>query len=144
MKSLTVPSGPVLKRIICPLLMLGSLLAVRSPGAEVAAASPDIFGPYEALVRDQRIVTDVRVDGEENVFLKLNPDFRNQEIRVRISMQNGTAYRKWFTGEDELVSPAFAGKEVNGWTDRVKTTANYIEYWMDGRLVLHLHRTSPA
>jgi len=142
MKILTVPSAPVFKRIICPILILGSLLVVRSLGA--AATAPDAFGPYEALVRDQQVVTDVRVDGEENVFLKLNPDFRNKEIRVRISMQNGAAFRKWFTGEDELVSPAFAGKEVNGWTDRVQTTANYIEYWMDGRLILHLHRTSPA
>jgi hypothetical protein len=106
----------------------------REPGDER-------FGPYVAIAHERDIVPDVKVDEEGNVFLKVASEFLNESITVKISMQNGAGYRKWFTtGTEELVSPAFAGKEPGGWSDRVKTTANYIEYWMGGKLILHLHR----
>lgn len=128
----------------CLLLLLAfapSVVAVAADtGSPASEQSKETFGPFEALVRNDEIVKDVKVAEDGNIFLKLNPEFRDQAITVRISMQKSGAYRKWFNGSEDLVSPAFSGKELNGWTDRVQTTANYIEYWMDGALILHLHR----
>lgn len=121
-------------------IAIGVTTADDSRAADEPAQPNARFGPYEAIVRDANIVHDVKVEEDGNVFLRLNPAFRDKELRVRISMQKGPPYRQWLNGEEELVSPAFAGKEPGGWTDRVKTTARYIEYWMDGELILHLFK----
>lgn len=102
------------------------------------------FGPYVARVMDASIVRDVKVDEEGNIFLQLVPEQRDEELRVKISLQPGAEYRKWWHGGYELVSPAQAGKEPLGWTDRVQTSAPFIEYWMNGALFLHLERVSKS
>ena len=99
-----------------------------------------MFGPYVAITLNSQIVRDVKVDKEQNIFLQLNPSHKDKELVVKISNERFAGYRKWWHGKLELVSPANAGKEPMGWTDRVQSKAKYIEYWMDGDVFLHLKR----
>lgn len=96
------------------------------------------FGPYVAIERDANIVKDVKVTDTGRVYLLLNPDFKEREIILKNSSGYKDGYRKWFNGEFELVSPPNQGKAPNEYTDWVETTGNFIEYYMDGKLILHL------
>ncbi|MCF7689673.1 MAG: hypothetical protein K9M98_02545 [Cephaloticoccus sp.] len=109
------------------------------PFASAADANP-IFGPYEAIVYDQTMLQGVKVDDVGDVFLMFQPDKTDTQLTIRISMAEGSQYRKWFTGDEVLVAQENAGRAPNSWTDRVQTTANYIEYIADGRIFLHLKK----
>jgi len=98
------------------------------------------FGPYEALTINSDVIRGVKVDEAGKIWLLLNPDYRELELRLKISMEEGANYRKWFTGEEVLVSPANQGKQPNAWTDWIETQSKYIEYWMNGEKVLHLKK----
>jgi len=106
------------------------------------------YGPFEALTHDKAIIRDVKYVAEENnVYIQLLPEHKEKEIRVKLSNAYFSSYRKWHPGDwtlasddYELVSPANQGKTPYGWTDFVNTSANYIEYWMDGEVILHLKR----
>jgi hypothetical protein len=98
------------------------------------------FGPYEALTINSEIIRGVKVDEAGKIWLLLNPSYREQQITVKISIEEGAAYRKWFNGSYELVSPANQGKQPNAWTDWIETVSPYIEYWMDGQKILHLKK----
>lgn len=121
---------------IAPALMAQDTTApaqpAQAPASAAAAATPaqeqPVFGPYRALVFDHAILQDVKVDDAGNIFLKFQPDQLKAQVRIRISNEDGYAYRKWLDGEDELVSLDNAGRPANAWTDRVQTAANYIEY----------------
>ncbi|MEM9158515.1 MAG: hypothetical protein AAGB46_05650 [Verrucomicrobiota bacterium] len=110
----------------------------RRPADESTEAPT--FGPYVAISINSNIVRDVKVDKEENVFLQLYPAHKDKELIVKISNERFASYRNWWHGKRELVSPANAGKQEYGWTDRVQSKAKYIEYWMDGDVFLHLRR----
>lgn len=110
------------------------------PFASAEEANP-VFGPYEAIVYDHEVLQGVQVDGEGNVFIMFQPDKTDTQLVLRISMMEGAQYRNWFTtGETEFASQENTGRAPNVWTDRVQTTANYIEYWADGKLFLHLKK----
>lgn len=47
-------------------------------------------------------------------------------------------YGKWFPGHEEVVAQDNAFRAPNTWTDRVLTTASYIEYRDGDHLFLHL------
>lgn len=96
------------------------------------------FGPYVALSIDSNIVKDVMVTEPGRIYLLLNPAHKEKEIILKNSTAYKSGYRKWFNGSEELVSPANQGKAPNEYTDWVETTGNYIEYYMDGNLILHL------
>ncbi len=98
------------------------------------------FGPYEALTINSDVVRGVKVDDGKAVWLLLNPSYKEKELIVKLSNEKGAGYRKWENGTFELVSPANQGKQANEWTDWVRTKSNYIEYWMEGTLVLHLKK----
>lgn len=102
------------------------------------------FGPYVALTRDANIVRDVKVEDNGRIYLLLNPDFKEKEIILKNSMGLKEGYRNWFNGQQELVSAANQGKAPNEYTDWVTTTANYVEYYMDNKLILHLAKKSVA
>ena len=110
------------------------LSAVPSAGASVR------FGPYEALALNQDVIRGVKVDDAGKIWLLLNPAYRERELILKISNLEGSSYRKWENGEHELVSPANQGKQPNQWTDWIRTQSPYIEYWMDGQMVLHLKK----
>lgn len=100
------------------------------------------FGPYVALSRDANIVKDVKVEENGRIYLLLNPEFKENEIKLKNSSALKSAYRNWFNGELELISPANQGKAPGEYTDYVTTSANYIEYYMDDALILHLAKKS--
>ncbi len=121
------------------LLSLGLFIAALSALRADDAPKPRIWGPWEAIVFDEAIVQDVRVSGDD-IFIKLQPDHRNDQLTMKISMQKGAAYRKWFTGDEVLVAQENAGRAANTWTDRIQTSANYLEYYAGDKLFLHLKR----
>ena len=41
----------------------------------------------------------------------------------------------------ELVSPVSQWKPPNEYVDWVETSGNYVEYYMEGKLILHLAKT---
>lgn len=92
---------------------------------------------FNILAQDEAVVKEVRSEGG-NVWIKLAPIHLADSITLRISNQNRDSYRKWFNNENDLVSAGFRGKNV--WSDRVQTSAKYIEYWYNDVLVLHLER----
>ena len=113
---------------------------ILSSGTALWAEGQVRFGPYEALTINSDVVRGVKVDDAGKIWLLLNPDYREKELVVKISNENGRGYRDWFTGGKELVSPANQGKQANQWTDWIETEAPYIEYWMEGRMILHLKK----
>ena len=97
------------------------------------------FGPWTAVVFDEDVIQDVRVKGDD-IFIKLQPDHRNDKLTMKNSMQVDGPYRKWFTGEEIFVAQENTGRAANAWSDRMQTSANYIHYYSDGKLFLRLKR----
>jgi hypothetical protein len=127
-------------RSACSLFFVfASILA--SFAAEPAPAPRATFGSYEAIVMDKTVLQNVKVDADGAVYLMFVPEKRTATVKIKISMAEGAEYRKWFTGEEELVALENGQRQPNAWTDQVKTTANYIEYRADGKLFLHLKKT---
>ena len=124
-------------------LRLLSLFAFLILAGLAAAAdeptSPRSWGPWEAIHFDETVVQDVRVSGDD-IFIKLQPAHRNDQLTMKISMEQGAAYRKWFTGNEVLVAQENSGRAENIWTDRIQTSAKYLEYYTGGKLFLHLKR----
>lgn len=98
------------------------------------------FGPYEAIEINPDVIRGVKVDKQDKIWLLLNPKYRERELVLRISNRQGAGYRDFENGKKELVSPANQDKRAHAWTDWLRTEAKYIEYWMDGRKVLHLKK----
>ncbi|WP_221031778.1 hypothetical protein [Actomonas aquatica] len=115
--------------------ILGAFAALRADDHKTARS----WGPWEAIAFDEAVVQDVRVSGDD-IFIKLQPDHRNDTLTMKISMQKGAGYRKWFTGEEVLVAQENSGRAANTWTDRIQTSASYLEYYANGKLFLHLKR----
>lgn len=123
-----------LSRILALFVFIGFV-----PFVSAKDANP-IFGPYEAIVYDYGMLQGVQVDSVGDVFIMFQADKTDTQLTLRISMAEGANYRNWFTGEDVLVAQENSGRAPNTWTDRVQTTANYIEYIADGRIFLHLKK----
>lgn len=127
-----------------PTKILFSLFAITLIGTINADhhSSDEQFGPYVALVRNKEIVKDVKVEENGRIYLLLNPEYKEKEIILKNSSGNKTGYRKWFNGEYELVSAANQGKAANEYTDWVVTSGNYVEYYLEGSLILHLKKAN--
>ena len=80
------------------------------------------------------------MDNVGDIFIMFKSDKTDTQLTLKISMAEGSQYRKWFTGDEILVAQENAGRAPDTWTDRVQTTANYIEYIADGRIFLHLKK----
>jgi len=117
-----------------------AVFAGQDPSAEQPA--PPRFGPFDALLIDNGVIQGVKVDDTDKIWILLNPQYRNEEIVLRISNDFKSGYRNWHHGEPNLISPAGQNKAPNEWTDWVRTSSNYIEYWIGDKLVLHLKRVS--
>lgn len=110
------------------------------PFASAEATNP-VFGYYEAIVYDSGMLQGVKVNEQTgDVFIMFQPDKTDTQLTLKISMAEGAQYRNWFTGEEVLVAQENHGRAPNTWTDRVQTSANYIEYHANGRIFLHLKR----
>lgn len=134
-----------MKRLIVStlLLTLSALASIAQAGGGPDEGTGKVFGPFEALTFNAKVLRDVKyVPDEKNVYLQLFPEFKDKEIIVKLSNDFYANYREWAHGGFELVSPAGQGKPAYEWTDFVNTSANYIEYWMDGEVFLHLKRVN--
>lgn len=118
-----------------------ALAAIFSLVLHTEAKEPETYGPYTALERNAEIVKDVKVSETGRIYLLLNPTHKEKEIVLKNSQQFKAGYRNWYNGEKDLVSAANQGKAPNEFTDWVETSANYIEYYMDGDIILHLAKT---
>lgn len=123
-------SAPLLATLLTLLFALQSQLPANEAHSK--------FGPYVAIEINAGIVKDVKVTDSGRIYLLLNPAHKEKEIILKNSTALKSGYRNWFNGKKELISPANQGKAPNEYTDWVETTANYIEYYMDGKLILHL------
>jgi len=123
------------------LLILLALSATLPFVLLAEAKKPETFGPYTVLDRNAEIVKDVKVTDTGRIYLLLNPKHKEKEIVLKNSQQFKSGYRNWYNGEKELISQANQGKAPNEFTDWVVTSANYVEYYMDGDLILHLAKT---
>lgn len=124
------------------LALLVGVLSLAAPSVGFSADKAPVFGPYEAIVFNKDILQDVRVDDKGDVYIMLQPAHRNDQLTMKISMQPGGPYRKWFTEEEVLVARENTGRAANIWTDRIQTSANYIEYYSGGTLFLHLKKVN--
>jgi len=127
--------------------LLGAGAAALAQEQEPESGSPHgkyanpVFGYYEAIRYDAAMLQGVRVNEQTgDVFIMFQPDKTDTQLTLKISQAEGSGYRKWFTGEEVLVAQENAGRAINTWTDRVQTSANYIEYHAEGRIFLHLKR----
>lgn len=130
------------RSIVSTLLIAFSVLAsIVQAGGGPEEGSGKVFGVFEAITFNAEVLRDVKyVPDENNVYLQLFPEYRDKEIVVKLSNDFYANYREWTHGGYELVSPAGQEKLAYAWTDFVNTSANYIEYWMDGEVFLHLKR----
>lgn len=127
--------SPFLTAVLAALLL--GLSAQVTHAAE--ATSERDFGPWTAVVFVEKYIQDVRVSGDD-IFIKLQPDHRNDKLTMKNSMTEGGPYRKWFNGETEFVAQENSGRPANAWSDRMQTSANFIDYYSDGKLFLRLKR----
>lgn len=123
-------------------LSIGWTSIALAGGDDATESEAKRFGPYEVVSINKAVVNDVKVESDGNVFLQLLPDHKDKELVVKISNEYFAGYRQWWHGKYDLVSPANQGKAPYGWTDRVNTGARYVEYWMDGDVILHLKRAN--
>jgi len=126
------------------LVLFGGLplaFAQEEEPAEVGEYANPVFGYYEAIRYDAEMLQGVRVNEQTgDVFIMFQPDKTDTQLTLRISQEEGAGYRKWFTGGEVLVAQENVGRAINTWTDRVQTSASYIEYHAEGRIFLHLKR----
>jgi hypothetical protein len=101
------------------------------------------FGDFSAIRMDKDVVEDVFTQGND-IYLKINKAYWGAAFTVKISNENTSGYRKWSSGDEEMTVKVYQSQKENrqGYTYRVNTAAKYVEYWMDGKLVLLLERTS--
>lgn len=108
-----------------------------------APATAQDFGAFSAITMDRNVVQDVFTRGND-IYVKVDSAHWDATLNVRVSDENMAAYRTWSNGENEMTIKVYQSQKENlqGYTYRIHTTARYVEYWMDGKLILHLERTS--
>lgn len=122
--------------LLVSMLSLGGFASLLSAGEPTKERD---FGPFTAVVFVGAYLQDVKVSGDD-IFIKLQPEHRNDKLTMKNSMKEGGPYRKWFTGNEVLVAQENSGREANGWSDRIQSSANYIDYYADNKLFLRLKR----
>ena len=101
------------------------------------------FGDFSAMKMDKDVVEDVFTQGND-IYLKINKAYWGATFTVKISNENMSGYRKWSSGDEAMTVKVYQSQKENrqGYTYRINTAAKYVEYWMDGKLVLHFERMS--
>jgi hypothetical protein len=98
-----------LNRLLSTMVLIGAVSSAPFLSAQTAekpaqAVAVQKFGPYEALVFDKAMLSSVKVDEKGDVYLLLQPDKIGEQLTMKISMEKGAAYRKWFNGEETWVA----------------------------------------
>jgi hypothetical protein len=124
-----------MKKMLFPVLALMVMVPLT-----VQAQDQAKYGPFTALKLDAQVVEDVRVEGD-NVYVKVQPDLRSATFTVKVADSNMADYRM-VDGTSEMTVKVYQGQQTDkqGYTYRVSTTAKYIEYYLDGKLILQLER----
>jgi hypothetical protein len=124
-----------MKRGLIVIAILFLLVSVHAFGGE--------YGNFSVLEMDRTVVEDVFVQGDD-IYAKIDSAYRDAAFTVKISNGKMADYRTWLHGEEEMTIRVYQSPQENrhGYTYRVNTTARYVEYWADGKLVLHLERAS--
>ena len=120
------------------------LLAISMLVCAVSApALAQKFGDFTAIKMDKEVVGDVFTQGND-IYVKIDKPHWDATFRVKISNENMSGYRKWSSGDEAMTVKVYQSQKENrqGYTYRINTAAKYVEYWMDGKLVLHLERMS--
>lgn len=106
-------------------------------------AAAQQYGDFSALYMDRNVVEDFFVQGND-IYVKVDKAYRQENFTVKISNEHMAGYRTWLSGDEEMPVKAYRSQMHNrqGYTYRVNTTARYVEYWTNGKLVLHLERAS--
>ena len=107
----------------------------------LAAREETRFGAFTAIQIDRDVVEDVQVDGDD-VYVKVASKYHGSTFTVKISNARSEGYRSFADGQNEMPVKVYQSQQKNrlGHTYRVNTAARFIEYWTDGKLVLHLER----
>ena len=121
-------------------LIVSLALVVFLP-AVVGAQGAPTFGSYTAIKMERSVVEDVLVQ-ESGLYVKVTNDYWNKDFIVKISNEDMAYYRTWLNGESEMSIKVYQSQQRNlqGYTYRINTAARFIEYWVDGNLVLHLEK----
>ena len=121
-------------------LIVPLTLALFIPALVGAQVRPS-FGPFSAIKMDQAVVEDVFVQ-DNDIYVKVAKDYWDKNFVVKISNEEMAYYRTWLNGQSEMSIKVYRSQQRNlqGYTYRINTAARFIEYWVDGNLVLHLER----
>lgn len=122
-----------MKRLFFVMAFLFCLVSVQAAAQQ--------HGDFSVLEIDRNVVEDVFVQGN-NIYLKVDKACWEDDFTVKISNENMAGYRTWLGGEEEMPVKVYRSPKENrqGYTYRVNTEAKYVEYWTNGKLVLHLER----
>ncbi len=120
-------------------IILGALLCL-APGLAQAQDST-IYWPFTVLSVNEAIVEDVVIEGDD-IYVKINPDYWDVDLSVKLSNEYMENYRSWLNGGMEMPIKVYHSQIRNkqGHTYRINTTAKFVEYWYNGELILHLER----
>ena len=120
-------------------IILGALLCLV-PGLAQAQSST-IYWPFTVLSVNETIVDDVVIEGDD-IYVKVNQDFWDIDVTVKLSNEYMEGYRSWLNGDMEMPVKVYRSQKRNkqGHTYRINTSAKFVEYWYNGELILHLER----
>ncbi|MGD2126497.1 MAG: hypothetical protein PVG99_10475 [Desulfobacteraceae bacterium] len=124
------------KTLLAVLLVLFCLSPLTIRAQEGAS-----YGPFSAIKMDSEVVVDVLAEAND-IYVKVAESYWDADFTVKISNDYMTSYRQWLSGAWEMPVKVYRSHKRNkqGYTYRINTAAKFVEYWMDGRLVLHLER----
>jgi hypothetical protein len=122
-----------MKRLFFVMAFLFCLVSVQAAAQQ--------HGGFSVLEIDRNVVEDVFVQGND-IYLKVDKARWEDDFTVKISNENMAGYRTWLGGEEEMPVKVYRSPKENrqGYTYRTNTEAKYVEYWTNGKLVLHLER----
>jgi hypothetical protein len=118
---------------------IGVAIFFLFPLCALAQQAPTMYGPYEVLSVDKAVVEDVLVEGND-IYVKVSPGYWVSEFIVKGSAAKNELYTTWANGTKEMPVKVYQSQAKNkqGYTYRINTAAKYVEYWLAGKMVLHL------
>jgi hypothetical protein len=115
-------------------------LSLLTP-VSIQAQEQTQFGDFFALEMDKEVVDHVLSEGND-IYVKITKGYWDASFTVRISNAKRTDYRTWLDGASDRRVNVYRSQQTDkqGYTYRINTRAEFVEYWVGDRLVLHLER----